>query len=317
MPTFFISKESSNIIKGLACMLIILHHYCQSLNGLNVSNFIIDTIALRGGVTGVAIFFFLSAYGLSESQSKKRSNFIEFVKRRLSKVFIPLVITNLIYYFILLGNNHMFFSLKTFPLYITNIKILDGVTWFCNVIFFFYLFFYISFLFKKNTYKTICIVCLTIIYSMFMTHFLKDAPYCVYSIIGFPVGMIISLYKEFFYKKYIIKLSISVTFTLFFAAFIFKTYYNLFIGNLYSYFITIFTSYIIYKYQSKWQTNKFLLSLGKYSYEIYLLHNKFLFFCWKLNIVYWYPIIFVFLIMPSSIFLQHINNKFDKFILQK
>ena len=145
MPTFYISKESSNIIKGLACMLIILHHYCQSLNGLNVSNFIIDTIALRGGVTGVAIFFFLSAYGLSESQSKKRSNFIEFVKRRLSKVFIPLVITNLIYYFILLGNNLIFFSLKTFPLYITNIKILDGVTWFCNVIFFFYLFFYISF----------------------------------------------------------------------------------------------------------------------------------------------------------------------------
>lgn len=309
MPTFYISKESSNIIKGLACMLIILHHYSQSLIGLDVSNIIIETIALRGGVTGVAIFFFLSAYGLSESQLKRQTNFIEFAKRRLSKVFIPLIITNLIYYFILLGNNLLNFSLETFPLYITNIKILDGVTWFCNVIFFFYLFFYISYLFKQNIHKIICMFCLTIIYSIFMTYAFKDAPYYVYSIIGFPTGMIFSLYKEYLNNKGIINYLLITTLFFIFASFIFKIYYNLFIANLFSLYIIIIISYTIYKFQSKYHNCKLLNSLGNNSYEIYLLHNKFLFFCWKLNLVWWYPIIFILIIIPFSILLKHIINK--------
>lgn len=52
-----ISKDISNIIKGISCLLIVAHHFCLWLDGKGISNLFIHFIGVRGGVIGVTIFF--------------------------------------------------------------------------------------------------------------------------------------------------------------------------------------------------------------------------------------------------------------------
>ena len=151
MKELQISKDLSNIIKGLSCLLIVAHHFCLRLDGRDSDNLLVHFIGARGGVIGLAVFFFLSGWGLSESQKKNKYPFIGFVSRRLSKIFIPLFITNIIYYFVLLLNNQISFNLSNLLLTAFNLKLYDGALWFCNTILIFYIIFYFSFL--PNNYS--------------------------------------------------------------------------------------------------------------------------------------------------------------------
>ena len=271
-----------------------------------ISNFFVDLIALRGGVTGVTIFFFLSAYGLTESQTKNQYNFIEYLKRRLLKVFIPLIITNILYYFPSLAWEEISFSIQTFSLYILNIKILDGVTWFCNVILVFYIFFYLSFCFKKQVLKVSVLVLFTLGYSYFMVQYLPNAPYYIYSIVGFPLGMLFSLYKTHYTIRKVLILSCIIVLIFSIFSQLISSYSNLWIGNIYSFLLIIFTSIIITKIRIQ---NRILSFCGNYSFEIYLLHNKFMVLNGILHLSLWYPITFFILVLPSSLLLKRINNK--------
>jgi peptidoglycan/LPS O-acetylase OafA/YrhL len=85
-----ISKETSNLIKGAACLLIVAHHFCSWLDGKGYNGFLIDFIGSRGGVLGVTIFFFLSAWGLSESQNKNSISIYTFCKKETFKDIYPI-----------------------------------------------------------------------------------------------------------------------------------------------------------------------------------------------------------------------------------
>ena len=67
---FSLSKDASTCLKGLACLLIVLHHWCSGLSGIGHDGFLVKLFTQAGGITGVAVFFFLSSYGLSLSQQK-------------------------------------------------------------------------------------------------------------------------------------------------------------------------------------------------------------------------------------------------------
>ena len=111
-----------------------VHHFCSWLDGKGYNGFLIDLIGLRGGVIGVTLFFFLSAWGLSESQNKNQYPFILFAKRRLAKIYIPLIITNIVFYFFWLYFKQNRFNLVSFLLTSLNLKFYDGALWFCNTI---------------------------------------------------------------------------------------------------------------------------------------------------------------------------------------
>ena len=309
MKSIQISKDTSNIIKGLACLLIVAHHFCARLIGKGSDDLIINFIGVRGGVIGVTIFFFLSAWGLSESQGKNHYSFNVFIKRRLSKVYVPLIITNIIYYLFLWISNKTSFNLQDFILNALNIKYIDGVLWFCNTILIFYLIFYLSFLPKTKWRKTCVCLFSTLIYSVLSTIIFPDSPFYVYSIIGFPIGMICSLYKTELSKlSYWSITSIIAMFFLAAGAFFFPAYNNLFMMNLLSLILLIVIVLSIQKIKMP-KSMVGLPFIGTYSYEIYLLHNKVLSPLGNAGHTMWFPIAFLLIVIPLAIVLNKLIAK--------
>lgn len=80
------SKENGLYLRGLATLMIVLHHLCLSVNG--------SGILLHVGHLASSIFFFLSGYGLM-----KKKDLNGFWKKRLSAVYVPFVVANAIFIF--------------------------------------------------------------------------------------------------------------------------------------------------------------------------------------------------------------------------
>ena len=311
MKELQIGKDISNILKGISCLLIVAHHYCSWLDGKGIDNFFVHFIGVRGGVIGVTIFFFLSGWGLSESQKKNKYPLKVYAKRRLSKVFIPLLLTNIIYFSILLVFNKISFTVSSFVLTSLNLKLRDGVLWFCNVILIFYLVFYFSFLPASKWIKAVICLSATVLYSIAATFIYPDCPFYVYSIIGFPLGMILSLYKEVaLCFKIWGTLSLFIIFFLVIGSFLLPTYEKLFFMNLASLFIValiVFTAVISSKVDSS-RKLVVLPFIGMFSYEIYLLHNKVLLSLAENGCLFWYPLAFLLIVLPLSILLKRITR---------
>ena len=312
MKELQISKDLSNIIKGLSCLLIVAHHFCLRLDGRDSDNLLVHFIGARGGVIGLAVFFFLSGWGLSESQKKNKYPFIVFVSRRLSKIFIPLFITNIIYYFVLLLNNQISFNLSNLLLTAFNLKLYDGALWFCNTILIFYLIFYFSFLPNSKWIKVFICLMATILYSIVLTIVFPQASFYVYSLVGFPLGMILSLYK-----KSVLSIRFSgfclLSFSLFLlgGAFIFPFYEKLFLMNYFSFLIVfILVSIIVVSHRVSLPVKLTVLPfIGFYSYEIYLLHNKVLVYVATIGHLMWYPLAFLLIVIPLAMLLKSVLKK--------
>lgn len=65
--------------------MIALHHYSIDRVIAGTHNPIYQLLSTQGGWLGVAIFFFLSGYGLMKSELKNHIEFVPFVKKRLLK----------------------------------------------------------------------------------------------------------------------------------------------------------------------------------------------------------------------------------------
>ena len=80
-----LSKDWCNWAKLVAALLVAVSHYSTCIV---INNHWWDSSFVRfwcqGGNIGVAIFFFLSGYGLMESEKKHHLGVVEFLKKRLS-----------------------------------------------------------------------------------------------------------------------------------------------------------------------------------------------------------------------------------------
>ena len=151
----FFDKGCTDMIKFVCCIMIAMHHYVQTYYKTSGShNVFFDFFSSICGYLGVAVFFFLSGYGLMKSWQNKSLSFVTFLKRRLSKVYLPVVVISIIWGIIL-----FFFASKfvlrpelseTLPAKNLLLGILsafvlscnDGALWFIKVILILYLLFY-------------------------------------------------------------------------------------------------------------------------------------------------------------------------------
>ena len=78
------SKTYTNNMKAIACLLIFVHHFYMHNSG------VVQIL----GIWMVSVFFFFSAYGLCFSL-EKNIGFAEYLKKRISKVWIPYLLVNL------------------------------------------------------------------------------------------------------------------------------------------------------------------------------------------------------------------------------
>lgn len=108
-----ITKEQTNIFKGIAIVIITLHNYLNMLPpklGVNEFHFnpqllisyfeyslinpteVLTLLFSYFGHYGVAVFIFLSAYGITASLDKKIPPYINFITKRFYKIYLPFLL---------------------------------------------------------------------------------------------------------------------------------------------------------------------------------------------------------------------------------
>jgi len=275
-----IDRGVSNCLKFISAIMIALHHYSQFMvhtaeyQHINRGGQLLyQLFSAQGGYTGVAIFFFLSGYGLMESELKKHLSLKQFVDRRLKRVIFPLLILAIVWFPLYYG-----FRLDPEPITTdaTNIilHILNVGGWFVSAILLMYLAF-IFFTWILNKYDEKRAVFTLSIITM-ATYVLCDKLLGYYTSLSIPifsVGILASLYKS---KNYGI---FNHCLLYLFAGMIFSAGYCVLVNNspalavhsIINYvciavLISIFTCFNLKLI--------FPVILGEASFDIYLIHKR-------------------------------------------
>lgn len=135
-----ISYNYSDLLKFLSCILIYTGHFLFKDYNDWVGDF---------GYIGSILFFFFSAYGISVSQQKRKLDFVDFVIRRITKIWLPLLCVNILFICcecFLLGNLAVLkfhlvepyietftdLDINSLLLFVIDYYQMDPVTWFLH-----------------------------------------------------------------------------------------------------------------------------------------------------------------------------------------
>ena len=272
----YLSNKSTKSLKGLLALLIIFHHISQKVTtGENFSNF------EYMGRYIVALFFFLSGYGLYFQYSNNANYMKNFLRKRLVRIFIPFYVFIVIYviYRATLGeviNVDFFLSFWKDH----NNIIYNG--WFINSIIVLYVIFYISFVRNNSKTSFYTLIVLTLVY-IFWKAYQDHGDWEYVSIMAFLLGVFWmenrSLIEKCIEKNYF---SFLVSFSILMYVFhhyevIMKNigitnkyvYYGI-VGNLCTMFFVVYFLLLTNKLNF---SNKYLDFLGYISFEVYMIHG--------------------------------------------
>ncbi len=308
----YLGVKSTTGLKGFLALGIVFHHLSQSVStGGEFVNF------KYMGTYIVSIFFFLSAYGLYTQNERKEGYLNNFLIKRLARVVIPALFVSGIYivYFV--------FNKQILPIsYFVNLFVKGGTViangWFVDVIILLYVFFYISFkVFSDSRSAIFCNTIFVIIYIV-LAIILKYDFWCYNSTLPFVGGLIWGKYKvdidTLLNNNYFILLML-LTGLLFIShhySFLLErldalSKYSLALAaNVDNVIFTIFFMLVVRKINF---SNKYLLFLGKVSFELYMIHGLVMlivgkyFFTSRLN-----DVIFTILVLIISIILAWLIN---------
>lgn len=298
------SIDSTTELKGLAILAIILAHVGFSLAA--DYHFLLP-ISTWAGV-GVDLFLFLSAYGLTLSAIKKDLSIFKFYLRRLSKVLIPVwivLVLLLIFDKVFLNITYPFqLTVQNFFGWFPEADILHNLNsplWFITPLLFYYLFFPIIFV-RKIPEITAVLFYLIVVYILKMDLPVADRVRELWTLhyLAFPLGILFGSlfwrwqnqqsfsqvrdvtkkYYDIGILRYLLLLALVVAWIYLFINNSGTTLMQTQLISLLSLLVTVFI-FIIKPIKSQ-----FLLWLGVYSFEIYLLH-------WPL--MYRYDFLFKFL----------------------
>lgn len=89
----FLPKTTCDVLKLLAALLVVSSHMASTAIGpYHSGNPAFYATATQNGYLGVAVFFFLSGFGLMESELKAHLDFKTFFKKRYLKIFVPVLL---------------------------------------------------------------------------------------------------------------------------------------------------------------------------------------------------------------------------------
>lgn len=176
-----ISKEDTQILKGLAISMVMVEHLGQVLHIAALNPL---------GPIGVCLFLFVSGYGLSCSYKKNGRN--KYFSKRILKVYIPYLVSIAIFsiwsYFI--GKT---LTVKAIFGYAILKELPQGSFWYLQLLFYWYMVFYfLTFLFdnEKALATALCVATFVItVYSGFNRLY-------VWQFASFPAGVMVSKHKE-------------------------------------------------------------------------------------------------------------------------
>jgi len=284
--------DSTTELKGLAILAIILAHIGY---GLVTNNQFLYPLSTWAGV-GVDLFFFLSAYGLTLSALKKDLTIPQFYWRRLSKVLIPLWIFLIVFFladkFILNINYSWDTIIKSFLGFFPRAHLyldINSPLWFITPLIFYYLIFPIIFI-KKIPELTAIFLSIIGAYLIKVNLNIEEGVRGLWTLhyLAFPLGIFfaslfirIKNFQPFNHltiklknRKALFYILHSILFILLLATWLYL-FTNSGVGRekiveqLFSLLALLITVFI---FILKPIESKFLIWLGLFSFEAYLLH---------------------------------------------
>ena len=308
----YLGVKSTTGLKGFLALGIVFHHLSQWVTtGTEFSNF---------GYMGtyiVSVFFFLSGYGLYVQNERKENYLDNFLVKRLFKILIPFIIISSIYLIYRSINGQVLSSSFFIDLFKKGSTVIYN-GWFVDIIILMYIFFYISFRAFSNKTTAILVNTLFIIFYIVLAIKLGYGFWWYNSILPFVLGLIWAKNKNYIdeiLNKYYFSILVCIIGLLFIShqySFILKKVH---LVNNYSYAIAsnidnvIFTFFFILIVRKIDFSNKYLLFLGKISFELYMIHGLVMsifgkyFVTSRLN-----DVIFTILVLIVSIFLAWLIN---------
>ncbi len=254
-------------IKGLAILMVILGH-------LN-TEFYDWRFMQPFGSMGVALFLFISGYGLTKSFENKRLD--GFFKKRITAVLIPYSVVTVLWIIVdyLSGIKHSTATILLAVLGLDFSRSVDETMWYISFIIIWYVAFYLTFRFVKRDLLKIAALFSFSLMSIIigLTDFVGGASYLWegHSII-FPIGVFYAMYAEKYVVKYKNRLLIPLIIT---SSIIFYLNFNADLSSAVDYIIndvffilTITGMLIVLRHYNL--KSLFLEKIGSYSYELYL-----------------------------------------------
>lgn len=275
----YLSKDTTVAEKGLAAVIIVFHHISQAIE--LPKYFVIMNYV---GFIMVAIFFFISGYGLSYGLENKEGYLNNFFKKRILSILIPYWIVNTISIVYNLATSKTFTPLE----YIASYLGFDTITgtWFVTAILIMYLAFWFCYKLyydKKTswTFSTIILMAIIVVYCI-VCYILSDNSSYTASISAFALGVVWNkLFNERFTsylkKNYVLKLcAVTILFGIFFVGRLGLSYIginweilHIIVRNIVTVCFVLLLLTVTYKIDFK---SKIITTLGIYSYEIYICH---------------------------------------------
>jgi len=287
----FLSVLHTDQLRGVAIFFVILGHLW-----VHVSK---NKPLLIFSGNSVSFFLFLSGFGLAIStKSKTYLSFKDFILKRIRRVMIPYWVVTIIILILdyLILNRKLEIESLLFTVIGINIRIelmhLDYARWFVTFILLWYLIFYMFFLKLKVRFPSFCLLIIAF-FMLLLDYYVWNFKW--YNFFSFPIGCLIATHYErvveFCNKnmRSLAALSIIIIFYVIFYKLLMSDqdinfFLIKFIPNILFVYINeinsiIFVlSFILFttKLVANGFSSTFLLFLGKYSYEIFLLHGVFL-----------------------------------------
>lgn len=259
----FLDKKYTNILKGIAILCVLINHIGQRFNiG------IIEPL----GTFGVCLFLILSGYGIDISVTHKGLK--NYISKRFKRVVMPYWIIVIIFSIITKV------SFKNFILYLFLIKLPTNIFWYIRLTIYWYIVYYFICRIKNKAFKYLTTFAMSLLVSLI---FIDNKVY-IYQILSFPLGVLLSEYKDLITKsimKYLNKyILISFVGVIIFAIlkkipYVDNNTYgtlDISIGIVLSLMLVVFISSALIKTYN-FSILRIIECIGKVSYEIYLVHS--------------------------------------------
>lgn len=308
-----LSLKNTTEIKGISAVLIILTH-CISAFGSD--NYFLNQFCL--GWLVVAVFFFLSGYGIAHGYKCKENYFNGFLKTRFTKLLIPYLIANIIYIPVKIANGTDF-TPKYLLMCLIGQNSIVSFSWYVIAVFFMYLLFWISFRLFKRHNMLILVILMAAFTALEVLLYTEKNDYWFISNLSFVFGIAYRLYDIDKIKKYHI---IPVCVVGFFgAALLIPVFNNIDLLSKLSYaayvissnFQSAFFVLVVISVVPIFQFNNIVSDfLGKISYEIYLYHGFFIFIFQKIAFIHSHFLLFFIAVCASTVAFSAIMNFADK-----
>lgn len=188
----YLSRDVTGCVKGISIFIVILHHLSQRIAGPGLFFGFI-----RYGYLSVSIFFFLSGYSLMVSFLRNPAYLDNFLRKRLSRVYIPVLVINMItlaLYHLVYGYN---WGMTGIIKNIIGIELIDPILWFVNAILIFYLVFFAAFRFFSVRAGVFIVLAYSFAYFLFC-RYTGFGEWWYNTCFCFPLGIVVAYkYNEF------------------------------------------------------------------------------------------------------------------------